>query len=271
MLNNYAAFMSMDPEPLQMRFAEGLQLRRLEKVEEEAERKKSPEIKKYNAPITGWRRYLTPDLIIGGSVFTVLFILIIWGALQVIDSSHAQAVPTADSISSILIRTETPEISGTQRTPEAMTSVTVTPGGVESTASVNLLATITAIGNNPIQVVVVAYERAFLKVVSDGKTVFSGRVVPGMVYPFTGSLKISLTSGDAAAMQIYYNQQDLGILGANGQVLNLEFSQNQMVTATPQFTLVPTSTSMPTFTQQPIITPSNTPTQMEPTVTPYKP
>ena len=35
MLNNYAAFMNLDPEPLQMRFAEGLQQRRIEKAEED--------------------------------------------------------------------------------------------------------------------------------------------------------------------------------------------------------------------------------------------
>ena len=271
MLNNYAAFMNLDPEPLQTRFAEGLQQRRLEKAEEELAKKKNPELKKYNAPITGWRRYLTPDLIIGGGVFVVLFVLIIWGAMQVIGSARLQAEPTAESISSILIGTDTPVPSTIEVTPEAALSTTSEGGEVVNTASVDLLATITAVGNKPIQVVVVAYQRAYLKVVSDGIEKFSGRVVPGGVYPFTGSSKITLTSGNAAAMQIYYNQQDLGILGTSGQVLNLDFTGNSMATVTPQYTAIPTATMMPTYTQQPTSTPTLTATPVTPTITPYRP
>lgn len=271
MLNNYAAFMSLDPEPLQTRFAEGLQQRRLEKAEEELAKKKSPELRKYNAPITGWRRYLTPDLIIGGGVFVVLFVLIIWGAMQVIGSARLQAEPTAESISSILIATDTPAPATLEVTSEVTLSTTPDSGEVANTASVDLLATITAVGNNPIQVVVVAYQRAYLKVVSDGVEKFSGRVVPGGVYPFTGSSKITLTTGNAAAMQIYYNQQDLGILGGSGQVLNMDFTGNSMATVTPQYTAVPTSTMMPTYTQQPTSTPTLTATPATPTITPYRP
>ncbi len=272
MLNNYAAFMSLDPEPLQTRFAEGLQQRRLEKTAEEIAKKKSPELKKYNAPITGWRRYLTPDLLIGGGVFAVLFILIIWGALQVIGSSHQNTNQTVEPISNILIATETPELATEVATQEIDLTATLLSGGeVINTASVDLLATITAVGNTPIQVVVVAYQRAFLKVVSDNKEVYNGRVVPGNVYTFTGSSKITLTSGNAAAMQIYYNQQDLGILGSNGQVLNLDFSGDTMVTVTPQFTAMPTSTPVPTNTQLPTKTPTVTATPELPTITPYRP
>jgi cytoskeleton protein RodZ len=271
MLNNYAAFMNLDPEPMQMRFAEGLQQRRIEKAEEDLAKKKNPEIKKFNAPITGWRRYLTPDLLIGGGVFAVLFILIIWGALQVIGSSQMQAKPTANSISAILIGTETPQVLTEESTPDVKSTATPTGGVTINTPSGNLMATISAVDNKPIQVVVVAYQRAFLKIVSDGKDVFVGRTVPGNVYNYSGSSKISLTTGNAAGIQIYYNQQDLGVLGGSGQVLNMDFTSNGMATATPQFTAQPTSTMLPTYTQQPTETPTVTPTPVTPTVTPYKP
>jgi len=271
MLNNYAAFMNLDPEPLQMRFAEGLQQRRIEKAEEDLEKKKNPEIKKFNAPITGWRRYLTPDLLIGGAVFAVLFILIIWGALQVIGSSQSNVEPTTDSISQILIGTDTPAALTEQTTPESQFTTTPNAGESANTPSVDLLATISAVDSKPIQVVVVAYQRAFLKIVSDGKEVFVGRTVPGNVYTYTGTSRITLTTGNAAALQIYYNQQDLGVLGGTGQVLNMDFTDAGMATATPQFTAQPTSTMLPTYTQQPTETPTITPTPATPTVTPYRP
>lgn len=271
MLNNYAAFMNLDPEPLQTRFAEGLQQRRYEKAEEELAKKKNPEIKKFNAPITGWRRYLTPDLLIGGGVFAVLFILIIWGALQVIGSSEQKAEPTTDSIAAILIGTDTPAALTEQFTPESQ--ITATPTGEESanTPSVDLMATISAGGTKPIQVVVVAYQRAFLKIISDGKEVFVGRTIPGNVYTFSGSTRITLTTGNAAAIQVYYNQQDQGILGGSNQVVNMDFTGSEMATATPQFTAFPTATMLPTYTQQPTSTPTITPTPATPTVTPYRP
>ncbi len=271
MLNNYAAFMNLDPEPLQMRFAEGLQQRRIEKAEEDLEKKKNPEIKKFNAPITGWRRYLTPDLLIGGAVFAVLFILIIWGALQVIGSSQSNVEPTTDSISQILIGTDTPVVLTEQTTPESQFTATPEAGETVNTPSVDLLATISAVDSKPIQVVVIAYQRAFLKIISDGKEVFVGRTVPGNVYTYSGSSRITLTTGNAAALQIYYNQQDLGVLGGTGQVLNMDFTNAGMATATPQFTAQPTATMLPTYTQQPTETPTITPIPATPTVTPYRP
>jgi cytoskeletal protein RodZ len=271
MLNNYAAFMNLDPEPLQTRFAEGLQQRRIEKAEEDLAKKKNPEIKKFNAPITGWRRYLTPDLLIGGGVFAVLFILIIWGALQVIGSSQSNAKPTAEPISEILIGTDTPAALTEQATPDSQFTATPSGGETVNTPSVDLMATISALDNQPIQVVVIAYQRAFLKIISDGKEVFVGRTVPGNVYTYTGSSRITLTTGNAAALQVYYNQQDLGVLGTSGQVLNMDFTGAGMATATPQVTAQPTSTMLPTYTQQPTDTPTVTPTPATPTVTPYRP
>jgi cytoskeleton protein RodZ len=265
MLNNYAAFMNLNPEGLQNRFAEGIQQRRVErKAEEETEIAKTP-IRKFSSPVTGWRRYLTPDLLIGGGVFIVLFVLVIWGALQVIGSSRAQQVPTISSISTVLAgETVTPTLTGN---PEASTTASDLSGTPEivNTASVDLLATITSVSSGPIQVVIVAYQRAYLEVSTDGKEVFNGRIVPGNIYTYTGSQKVSLITGNAAAIQIYYNTQDLGILGITGQVLALEFTTKGFVTPTSQFTATPTITKPATLTPQPTLTP--TPTLKVPTAT----
>ncbi|MBA4386314.1 MAG: hypothetical protein C0410_16390, partial [Anaerolinea sp.] len=242
-----------------------------EKAEADLAKKKNPEIRKFNAPITGWRRYLTPDLLIGGGVFAVLFILIIWGALQVIGSSQSRIEPTAGSISEILIGTDTPEALTEQFTPETQLTGSPTAGESVNTPSVDLMATISAVDSKPIQVVVIAYQRAFLKIISDGKEVFIGRTIPGNVYTFTGSSRITLTTGNAAAVQVYYNQQDLGILGGSGQVMNMDFTGDTMATATPQVTAFPTATMLPTYTQQPTQTPTITPTPPTPTVTPFRP
>lgn len=271
MLNNYASFMNLEPEPMQSRFAEGLQQRRIEKAEEDLARKKNPEIRKFSAPITGWRRYLTPDLLIGGGVFAVLFVLIIWGALQVIGSSQTSVLPTTEPIANILVGTDTPAALTEQVTPESELTVTPTGDALINTPSIDLMATVSAVDTKPIQVVIVAYQRAFMKIINDGQEVFVGRTVPGSVYTYSGSTRITLTTGNASALQVFYNQQDLGIIGGSGEVLNMDFTGIGMSTATPQVTAQPTATSLPTYTQAPTQTPTVTPTPATPTVTPFRP
>jgi hypothetical protein len=82
MLNNYAAFMNLDAESMQIRYAEGLQLRRQERHQVEEEARKTGIAVVGKEPLSGWRRFLTPDLLVGGSVFIILFSLIIWGAVR---------------------------------------------------------------------------------------------------------------------------------------------------------------------------------------------
>jgi cytoskeletal protein RodZ len=269
MLSNYSTFLSMDPTHLQNRFADGLQQKRLENAAVAMTSFDGKTTKPRKSPVTGWRRFLTMDLLIGSSVFIVLFVLVIWGAIQVIGITQSQTEPTISSISDVLINqpTETPTI-------ETMTTDAVDMTGessqVANTASVDILATITSVNTGSIQLVVVGIQRTYMKVIADGKEVFNGRVVPGNVYTFTGSVKITLDAGSAAGIQIYYNQQDLGVLGMVGETVALEFTSKGYVTPTPRFTASPTATLQPTLTQKPTSTPSPTPTAPTATLTPFQ-
>jgi len=270
MLSNYSTFLSMDPTHLQNRFADGLQQKRLENAAVAMTSFDGKTTKPRKSPVTGWRRFLTMDLLIGSSVFIVLFVLVIWGAIQVIGITQSQTEPTISSISDVLINqpTETPTIE--TMTTDAV-EVTGESSQVANTASVDILATITSVNTGSIQLVVVGIQRTYMKVIADGKEVFNGRVVPGNVYTFTGSVKITLDAGSAAGIQIYYNQQDLGVLGMVGETVALEFTSKGYVTPTPRFTASPTATLQPTLTQKPTNTPSPTATAPTATITPLNP
>lgn len=270
MLSNYSSFLSIDPTPLQNRFAEGLQQKRLENAAVAMTSIDGKSTKPKKSPVTGWRRFVTMDLLIGSSVFIILFVLVIWGAIQVIGVTQSQAEPTISSISDVLINppTDTPI---TETISPGVSSQTEQPGQVQNTASVDILATITSVNTGSIQLVIVGIQRTYLKVVADGKEVFNGRVVPGNVYTFTGSVKLTVNAGSAAGIQIYYNQQDLGVLGMAGETVALEFTSRGYVTPTPRFTASPTATMQPTLTQKPTNTPSPTPTQPTATITPLNP
>jgi hypothetical protein len=121
-------------------------------------------------------------------------------------------------------------------------------------------ATLPPINKDPLQVYIVARQRAYLKVVADDKVKFLGRTVPGNAYAFSGSKRLELSTGNAAALQVFYNQMDLGILGIEGEVVNLIFSAEGITTPTPAFTPTSLPTKQPTITPLPSATPQATPT-----------
>ncbi len=267
-LNNYATFLSIDPATIQNKIADALQQKRLETAAVEITSFDGKTSKRSKTPITGWRRFLTIDLLVGGSVFIILMVLVIWGAIQVIGSTQAETEPTLESISEFLMAPGTETVMVEQTTTLESPDLTTEPSQAVNTVSVDILATITSVNTGSIQLVVVGVQRTYLKVIADGKEVFNGRVVPGNVYTFTGSTKIILNAGSAAGIQVFYNQEDLGVLGMVGEVLTLEFTSRGFVTSTPMFTPSPTATLPPTLTQRPTTTPTITPTQPTRTITP---
>jgi hypothetical protein len=118
----------------------------------------------------------------------------------------------------------------------------------------------------PVQVYVVAYQQAWMRITVDGEIAFVGRVVPGSAYSFAGIERIELLTGDGAGLQVYFNQQDLGLLGTFGQVVERIFSIEGVQTATLAFPL--TSTPVPTGTVTPTLTTTPTGAPGTPSPTP---
>jgi len=112
---------------------------------------------------------------------------------------------------------------------------------------------------------VIANQRVWMRVTADNRVAFEGRTIPGSAYPFTAKDVIELTAGNAAGIQIVYNQNSLGNLGGTGDVIRLIFTAQGTVVPTPLFTSTPAPTLPPTFTPQP------TPLLPTPTVTPLVP
>lgn len=268
MLNNYASFLSLNSDSLQLRYAEGLQQRRREKFTAEVTSKKEGVAVMGKEPLTGWRKFLTTDLLVGGFVFITLFGLVIWGATKMINTSMPDTAPTISSISEILVGGATTDATLIGEPENGLGEQTVEPTQGLNLPQVDLQATLSAVEAGPIQVVVVAYQRAYMRITVDGEEEFSGRVVPGNVYSYTGSTRIELLTGNAAALQVYYNQQDQGILGPMGQVLEMGFTRQEMMTPTPRFSPTPTFTERPTLTALPTSTPMPTATVPTVTITP---
>ena len=268
MVSSYARFLEMETESILLRFAEGLQAERMQKLAEQ-QKPQEEKPKKITRKMPPWRMLLTPDVLVGGGVVVLFLALSIWGISRISSVKKENSQPTAPSISQILLNSSDDMGTTTATFQSEFVSPDMEFNGtpIAQTGGSEILATATfpVIDNAPLQIYIVAHQRAWMRIISDGKEVYRGRVVPGNAYPFSGNEQVELLTGNAAALQVYFNQTDLGILGVVGQAMGLNFTKNGMQTPTPIFTATATQTIAPTMTLQP------SPTVPTATVTPYIP
>lgn len=269
MLSSYASFLGLDVDDLLNTFAEVLQSRRVEKYEPESHETltKGRKTRRKPAKTATWRRIITPDMVLGAGIILALLVFALWSASQVSALQGRQQAPTPVSISDVLMKTPTAVVFTSPTTTGAARLDTRAPEGNQPAGTSAPLGTITMQAgiSGPVQVVVVARARTYMKVIVDGKTAFDGRVTPGNAYPFGGDRRIEMVVGSAAALQVFYNQNDLGSLGLVGQVRSLVFTREGLLTPTAQFTPTSTRTSLPSATLRP------SPTQPTATITPFIP
>ena len=288
MLSNYASFLNMDEEGLLLRFAEGLQQRRIERLPAPAPQPIFKQSKRPAKQAPLWRRILTPDLIFGVGVAVIILLFALWTAARItnVRSTEAANQPTMPAISQILLTPHTPTASPTsdlattvagqessgppENSGAPVQDRTLAPSNIEAPfvapGPEDIPATVAPINRDPLQVYIIARGRAWLRVVADDQVKFLGRVVPGNAYAYSGSKKIEISTGNGAALQVFYNQADLGTLGLTGEVVNLIFSQEGMMTPTAAFTATPQPTRPATITPLPTAT-----LQATPTITPFVP
>jgi cytoskeletal protein RodZ len=275
MLNNYAAFLGLDPEPLLLRFAEGLNARLLAR---QATRPRTSVGRARQRAFPVWLRQRLPgELVLIGFVVILLAGSVVWGIGRIYAlGAAAQVTPSLPSVAEALLMTpegadtlmptptETPNLNaagkvGLEETP---TAAVESPSGEEPESEA--VATEAILSPNPpsgaVQVSLVVRQRAWVRVIVDGKIQLEGRVIPGSAYDFAGEEQIELLTGNGAALQVLYNRQDLGILGVQGEVVHRIF--------TPTEILLPTPT--PTPTGQPVtpVPPTPQPTSLPPTTSP---
>ncbi len=269
MLSNYAAFLNLDSNSILDNYGKALQIRREAiAVVEQAPVKHSLSLTpagSTNPTSPAIRRLLTPDLVIGASLILMMSAFIVWGVIKVITDSTLAASSNAPSISEVLL--ETPTLTLESIPSESVTEATGGQVGQSTNALVGADLTITppAESSARLQLYIIAVESSFVRVRTDGSQTFNERVVPGNAYTFTANSTIELAAGNAAALRVVFNQQDLGLLGGVGEAVTMMFTEAGAITPTPAVSPTATRTPQPTLTLQP------TATVQTPSVTPYVP
>jgi cytoskeleton protein RodZ len=240
MLQTYARFLNLNTDLLLVQFADALQERLAEKSA--SERKPRKRAKLLSPRFIALKRYFTLDLFFGSLLVGGIIFFMIWGAARLVGQPAAQSeVTNLPQIQEVIMSSQTPlalaPTSASTGTAPAFQLPTATPLAVpiDTTA--------------PIQVVVHARQSVWVKVSADDKEAFQGRMSAGTVNVYTAEESVELEAGNAAAVEIVYNQVQLEPFSQVGQLLHLRFDLNGMqnLSATPIFepTFTPTPTAAP--------------------------
>ncbi|MCJ7529732.1 MAG: DUF4115 domain-containing protein [Anaerolineales bacterium] len=249
MLKNYANFLGMDPDPLLLGFADGLQARFLAGQPQRIQAQRSqPSLQPPAAPIrpaSTTHRVSMGELLWGVTLLLVLIGFVGWGAFRVFTTRSTEAkkiVPTPPPIADVLLSTPSGVVllasSSPTLTPTQSILPTITPLVPDVTTPVDVTgdATLPAAEIGKIHVNIAVRQRAWMRVTVDGQVAFEGRVLPGSAYPFSGEDRIEVVTGNGSGLQVYYNQQDLGPLGFAGEVVSRIFTSEGVQTPTAAVT-----------------------------------
>lgn len=256
MLANYAAFLDLDTDKILLRFADVLQARRHEKYAETPRENIQTEVVT-SMPLL--RTFIAGDLVFGVVMIAILTALAIWGFGRLVSSTNEQEVEaTAPSIVDVLGDVPLPTAS-LQSTFVAVNEdpLATSPAGVDVLLSPEAPTEEGFVAN--VTVSIFSLERTFVKVSVDGEVAFEGRMAPRESKVFNAENQVVVLTGNASSLRVTYNGQDLGLMGAIGEVVSRVYLISGVVT--------PTATIPPTPTETPLVTPTGTPTAT-PTATP---
>jgi cytoskeletal protein RodZ len=247
-LSSYARFLDLDSESLLLRFAEGLQAKRLERHPRQLQTRHENGEEAILPPAL--RRILSTDLVFGGGMILAMVVFAIWGANRIISQNELEqgGVNSEQSISeALLVPTQATEEA--TAIPSPSLDAVITSVNVEETPTVIEIPTL--VKSSPVQVVTAITGNTWMRVKVDGEIEFQGRANAGSAYTFNADEKVEVLAADGSLVQIIYNGEDLGLMGDSGAIAEIIY--------TPQGTLLPTPTSTPTPTRTPRVTPTYTP------------
>jgi cytoskeletal protein RodZ len=278
MLGNYAEFLGLESETLLLSYAEALQQRfqAREAAKPARPRLARPKLPPIKFKLPDWARpLLTRDIAFGALAAFLLLAFVIFSVGRVLTTRAGQeAQPTAPPLAAALqAGSSTPGLGTPSAAPGTNESINLL---AQQTATPGLLgeATIQVTGSGAINLRLLATQRTWMRVTTDGSVAFEGRTVPGQSYNFAANGQILLLTGNGSGLRAFLNDQDLGIVGVFGEVVNIIFNAQgaatptlsptptidpNVLTATANALLTPSATPSPTLTETP--EPSQTPAQ----------
>jgi cytoskeleton protein RodZ len=204
--------------------------------------------------LTRWLRMEVAVIILAG---LMVFGLFAWGVNSMIVAAYTTPSPTPTQV---VTPTATVSLFAATQTMLASEAVAATAApsvapsgipGIQVTARPTLYPTPQGGVYNTVHIRILVQQSTYLKVDVDDKTVFAQRVQEGDAFEFDGTRIITIATGNAAALRVFFNGVDQGLLGSFGEIVTRSWNLSGAV----QLTATPT----PTLAASPSIAPSRTP------------
>lgn len=220
LLQAYARFLNLDLAAVMIRYADAIQLRRLERKPSKSRRLKPVQV--LPPFVVNLKRFFTLDLFFGTLMILGILAFLIWGISQMTFTNEGEeSTATLPAVADILLSEPTTEfvatVASTEIAEEIQTIPTSTPFYTVSDSDALL------------EIVLLVRQNIWLKITTDGDLVFQGRQPAGNVLTYTGEESIQLETGNVSAIEIIFNQEPLEQLSEEmGIAARLLFSEEGM-------------------------------------------
>ena len=254
-LRNYALHLGLDPAPLIARYkasrrvVQDIPLER--QVRPELEKAAQVPLETFDDELESGpvfyrplgSRLLTPawfssDVLIGGVIVVVLLGFVIWAGGRFLGPIISGARETDTPVA---------EVTGTRAIPTVSTVVIQSATPTASRPAQE--ATIPPIVSS-VTLEIAVLERSWLAVEVNGQVVQEGMARQGDIFAWDGAELVKLRTGNGAGLDVTLNGQNLGALGARGQVVEKIWGLDGEIPPTPAPTATPAPTETPSATPE---------------------
>jgi cytoskeletal protein RodZ len=234
-LRNYARYLGLDPDPLLQRYAapNGKNGRGAVQVQPDlngewrAMFRRPADISRRRASFFSW------DLLISVVILAAVAGFVLWYGSQLISGTTPSLPFNLGALMGTPAATATnaaiPAGALTQPPPEI--EPTDAPSEAPPAEATQLPAP--AVPEGVAQLDVTATERTWVRVTVDGNVEYEGLMTPDEQKSWQGQESIQLLTGNAAGLNVTFNVQPVGALGARGQVVQRAWTPTGEVASTP--------------------------------------
>ena len=227
-LRGYALYLELDPDHVVQSYGSGPSL-----AEPNSQSQQIPPAPSFSAIDSG-KTAETPRSRLRGALIPVVGILLVVVILLVSVSMlrRANALSAAEATAAWVMTQEveasqTSEAVGMELTPQGSPTATSTPTRTSTpTSTPTVTPTSTPEFYTGVTIELLARANAWTQIRVDGKKVFEDMLEPGMRRHWRGEDRVEVRCGNAGGVEAFVNGESIGLLGEDGQVVDMEWQKD---------------------------------------------
>ena len=241
-LRSYAYYLGLDPDHIMQLYAAGRQPatdaqgRLIQQPAQTSSVRGGDASERRSKP-----RYLVLGISLGGIVLGfVILVAAISFITKASSATPAEAtkvkVPTEETSVSLVVS----DTLSSQLTPEGTPTATLRPTRTPTpTMTPTVTDTPTPEFYTGVNIELVASANAWTQIRVDGSKVFEGMLEPGMRKHWRGEERVEVRCGNAGGVEAFVNGESMGLLGEDGQVIDMEWQKEFGTPSAPAPTVEP--------------------------------